>query len=171
MYNAIRGFVEFVFKYYATPMVSNSAPLLVKGSKRIDSDKRFLDGKPIFGAHKTWEGFLSGITMGMLSSSMVGVVFQDPYLVLLNIGGSISALIGDLAGAFVKRRLGIKPGEPLPLVDQLDFALAATLLYMLADKSFASQPTMVLSSLILIAILHIATNNIAFMLGMKDKRW
>ena len=37
----------------------------------------------------------------------------------------LGALLGDLTGAFIKRRLGIQPGGLLPIVDQIDFVVGA----------------------------------------------
>ncbi|MGC9122098.1 MAG: CDP-archaeol synthase [Thermogladius sp.] len=169
--SALVALVEFVLMYYLSPMVANSAPVLVRGRTLIDGGRLFPDGRPVFGSHKTWEGFLAGVVMGFTSSCTVGLVFESLPLTFLNMGGVVAALLGDLGGAFVKRRLGIEPGEPLPVVDQLDFALAATLLYLLLDAGFASRLDLVVMSLLIILVLHLLTNNVAFVLGLKNKRW
>jgi len=161
----------FILRYYLSPMVANSAPVLVRGEKLVDAGRFFIDGKPVFGSHKTWEGFTAGLTMGFISSSIVGIIFDSLYTTLLNMTGVVTALAGDLAGAFLKRRLNLKPGDPLPVVDQLDFAVASTLLYFFLDRDFASQPLLIAISLLVILLLHLATNNIAFALRLKNKRW
>ncbi|MEM4434142.1 MAG: CDP-archaeol synthase, partial [Thermosphaera sp.] len=82
------------------------------------------------------------------------------------------ALLGDLAGAFVKRRLNIKPGDPLPIIDQLDFVFSSTLLYLaLRVEEVVSKPYYVLITFSIILALHVVANNIAFYMGLKDKRW
>lgn len=161
----------FILRYYLSPMVANSAPVLVRGEKLVDAGRFFIDGKPVFGSHKTWEGFTAGLIMGFMSSSIIGIIFESLYTTLLNMAGVVTALAGDLAGAFLKRRLNLKPGDPLPVVDQLDFAVASTLIYFFLDRDFASQPLLIAISLLVILLLHLATNNIAFALRLKNKRW
>ena len=52
-----------VFKalYYIFPAYcANGAPVLFGGGKPIDLGKNFPDGRPIFGSHKTYRGFILG---------------------------------------------------------------------------------------------------------------
>jgi len=171
----LRGLIDLLvwfIKYYVPPMVANASPLLVHGRFRIDFSRNFIDNKPLFGSNKTWEGFLIGLYMGFTASLVLSIAFEKPYIMFLGFGSSLSALIGDLFGAFIKRRLGIKPGDPLPVVDQLDFALFSTLFYILVGEAdFVSQPYYIVFSLALIIVLHVLTNNIAYLLGVKNKRW
>ncbi|GAH22107.1 unnamed protein product, partial [marine sediment metagenome] len=53
----------------------------------------------------------------------IGGQFPMNFLVLLIriILASYGAVIGDLAGSFLKRRFDIKSGAPFWIVDQLDF--------------------------------------------------
>lgn len=165
-------FIYWFLKYYLVPMIANASPVLVKGLHRIDFSHTFIDGKPLFGNNKTWEGFYIGVFMGFLASIGIGIIVCDEGYVWIGLGASISALIGDLIGSFIKRRINIASGEPLPVVDQLDFALISTLYYyLLGIHEFASRPEFVVYSLLLILVLHIITNNIAYYLGVKNKRW
>lgn len=81
---------------------------------------------------------------------------------------SVGALFGDLAGAFVKRRLAIPAGGRLPLVDQLDFVAGAVLLV----SAFYTVP---LASILLLVVvtppIHLATNAAAYALGLKKTYW
>ena len=153
-------------------MIANSSPLLVKGDKRIDRGKSFLDHKPLFGKNKTMEGLIIGVYMGSLAGLVLGFVHCDSSLFYIGFIGSLSALIGDLIGSFIKRRLSIPSGKPLPVIDQLDFALASTLAYyLLGLREFYEEPLFILYALSIILLLHIVTNNIAYYLGVKDTRW
>ena len=165
-------FIYWFIKYYLPPMIANSSPLLIKGSKRIDRGKLFLDNKPLLGKNKTWEGFIIGVYMGSLTGLVLGLVYCDLLLFFIGFVGSLSALIGDLIGSFLKRRLGISSGKPLPVIDQLDFALASTLAYFLLGlREFYEELLFILYALLIILLLHIVTNNIAYYLGVKDTRW
>ncbi|ABN69724.1 protein of unknown function DUF46 [Staphylothermus marinus F1] len=165
-------FIYWFLKYYLSPMIANASPVLVKGIHRIDFSHIFIDGKPLFGKNKTWEGFYVGVLMGFLTSIGIGIILCEEEYILIGLGSSIFALIGDLLGSFIKRRMNIASGEPLPIIDQLDFALMATLYYyFLGIEEFISYPLYILYSLIIILALHIITNNIAYYLGVKDKRW
>jgi len=169
------GFWEFLawlIKYYAAPMAANASPLLVRGRLRIDKGLKFVDGKPLFGENKTVEGFVIGVYMGFATTLSTSMIFGEHSLAVLGFGASIAALLGDLIGAFIKRRLNIKSGDPLPVVDQLDFALAATAYYtVLGVGDVVAKPLNVIAALAIIALLHVTTNNIAYAIGVKDKRW
>ena len=81
---------------------------------------------------------------------------------------SAGALIGDLSGAFVKRRMHIKPGQPLPGVDQLDFVLGAVL-----AVSLIYVPTSG-ALLVLVCVtppIHLLANISAYKLGLKSNYW
>lgn len=163
-------FLLWFIKHYLPPMVANASPVLVKGEHRIDRGANFIDGKPVFGSNKTWEGLLMGILGSYVAGSTLGLVLDDLFYPLLSLGAGVSALLGDLVGAFVKRRLGLKPGEPLIPLDQLDFALASTLYYALCIKGFAENYTYIALSLALIFVLHVATNFIAYLMGLKQSK-
>jgi CDP-2,3-bis-(O-geranylgeranyl)-sn-glycerol synthase len=91
--------LKFIFPAYC----ANAAPVLGGGGKPMDFGRNFFDGKRILGAHKTFRGFFVGLAIGTLVGVMDCLVFGFPWLfaVLTPLG----ALVGDLAGAFLKRRL------------------------------------------------------------------
>ncbi len=150
----------FIFPAYC----ANAAPVIFGGGFPIDGGKTFLDGKPIFGSHKTFRGFLSGLVVGTLVGFVQGNLFQ--HNVLLGFTLSMGALAGDLLGSFFKRRLGLPPGATLPIADQLDFILGAFLF----SLPF-SPPSLVIALIILIITppIHLLTNFLAYLLGMKKR--
>ncbi|MGA2783313.1 MAG: CDP-2,3-bis-(O-geranylgeranyl)-sn-glycerol synthase [Candidatus Bathyarchaeia archaeon] len=146
---------------------TNGAPVLFGGGMPIDLGKILPDGEPVLGDHKTIRGFLSGLLVG----AIVGLIeskISETSLFGMAILASIGALLGDLAGAFIKRRLRIKPGNSLPGVDQLDFVLGATI-----AVSWISVPT--LGTLVILFCvtppIHLFTNYCAYKLGLKSTYW
>ena len=133
----------------------------------MDGGRFLSDGERILGGHKTIRGFVSGVLIGVI----VGVfeyLFISQALLLIAILASIGALLGDLAGAFMKRRLKLKPGAPLPIIDQLDFVVGAILMV-----SAIYRPTLG-TALILVLVtppIHLATNLGAYALGLKSTYW
>jgi CDP-2,3-bis-(O-geranylgeranyl)-sn-glycerol synthase len=146
--------------------VANAAPLLLGGGAPLDGGKNFLDGERILGPHKTVRGLVAGIVAG----SAVGLA-ESPINSHLLIGGFMIALgtvLGDLLGAFLKRRIRIKPGSPLPIVDQLDFVFGGLLVGSLVF------PLSLWSVLIVVVVtppIHLGTNYGAYLLGIKRTRW
>lgn len=110
---------------------------------------------------------MSGLIVGVIVGAFESVFFY-PNLMIVAILASLGALVGDLAGAFVKRRLKISPGGSLPVFDQLDFVVGAMLLV---------SPIVSLSlgtALILVLVtppIHFLTNLGAYALGLKSTCW
>jgi CDP-2,3-bis-(O-geranylgeranyl)-sn-glycerol synthase len=145
---------------------ANAAPVLFGGGRPIDGDKVFLDGRPIFGSHKTIRGFVSGLIVGTLVGFGLSLIIN--YSVLLGFAVSLGALLGDLFEAFAKRRLGYAPGVSFPVADQLDFVLGALLFSLLV-----SPPSwqLVLMVLVVTPPIHLLTNFVAYHLGVKKEPW
>lgn len=143
---------------------ANGAPVLFGGGIPIDMGKVLSDGEPILGSHKTMRGFLSGLIVGIIVGLIESLLFAAPLLGMAVLA-SIGALLGDLAGAFIKRRLRIEPGKPLPGVDQLDFVVGAVI-----AVSLISIPTFG-TLLILFCVtppIHMLTNYCAYKMGLKS---
>lgn len=152
----------FIFPAYC----ANAAPVIFGGGFPIDGGKTFIDGKPIFGSHKTLRGFFSGLIVGTLVSFVQGALFQ--YNMLLGFTLSMGALAGDLVGSFFKRRLDLPPGSDLPIADQLDFILGALLFSLLVSPP----PLPIVIIIVIITLpIHLLTNFLAYLLGVKKKLW
>ncbi len=163
----------FYALYYIFPAYcANGAPVLFGGGRSIDGGKPFRDGRPLFGPHKTVRGFVSGLLIG----TFVGWV-QEAYgpsvglpqgSLLLGFVLSLGALMGDLLGSFIKRRMNLKSGAHLPISDQLDFMLMALLF------SLPVQPPTLTYALIIIVLtapIHLMVNAMAYLLRLKKTPW
>jgi len=161
---------EFIAQalYFILPAYcANAVPVIFGGGTPMDFARNFIDGKPLFGAHKTFRGFFSGLLIG----TFVGIVqsnlliFQPPH-VLLGFVLSLGALIGDLVHSFIKRRLNIPLGASFPVADQLDFVVGA-----LFFSLFISPPSLPVALIILIVTppIHLLTNFIAYHLNVKKE--
>jgi CDP-2,3-bis-(O-geranylgeranyl)-sn-glycerol synthase len=153
---AISSFILILPAY-----IANSIPVLFKGKHPIDFGKNFSDGKRILGDGKTFEGFIFGLAFGTLAGAVVGYPLHSFLLAL-------GALGGDIAGAFVKRRIGIPRGSPAPVLDQLDFIMGALLfispIYLVTIEQF-------IFIILVTPPIHLLTNYIAYRLKLKPQPW
>jgi CDP-2,3-bis-(O-geranylgeranyl)-sn-glycerol synthase len=156
--------LEFIFPAY----VANAAPVLAGGGRPLDCGKSFLDGRPVFGKNKTIRGFFFGFVMGTVAGVAESFVFGYP----LSFGFilSLGALLGDLSGAFLKRRLDLAPGELLPVVDQVDFVVGALVFSLPISLQWLSWE-LTLAVLMITPPLHLLTNFGAYKLGLKRNPW
>ncbi|MDG6222680.1 MAG: CDP-2,3-bis-(O-geranylgeranyl)-sn-glycerol synthase [Candidatus Bathyarchaeota archaeon] len=162
----------FIFPAYC----ANGAPVIFGGGKPMDFGKNFVDGKPLFGSHKTFRGFFVGIIIGTLVGLIQTIIYEQvlfqygpqfQYSILLGFMISVGAVTGDLIESCIKRRLNRSPGSNLPIADQLDFILGAFLF------SIPVSPPSLVSALIILLITiptHWLTNLGAALLNMKNKR-
>jgi len=146
---------------------TNGAPVIFGGGAAVDFGRTMPDGERIFGDHKTIRGLLSGLIVGVI----VGIFesfFSGSNMTAMAALASSGALIGDLSGAFVKRRMHIKPGQPLPGVDQLDFVLGAVLAVSLI---YVLTPGVLLILVCVTPPIHLLANISAYKLGLKSNYW
>jgi CDP-2,3-bis-(O-geranylgeranyl)-sn-glycerol synthase len=157
--------LKFIFPAYC----ANAIPVITGGGYPIDFGKKFLDGKPILGKNKTFQGFFSGLVVGTVAGLVESAFFPE-YSIFFGLLLSLGALLGDLTGAFVKRRLGLAPGELLPVVDQVDFIVGAILFsFFFSLKNLF--PELIIAVLIITPPMHLLTNFVAYKLGLKNNPW
>ena len=132
----------------------------------MDFGKNFLDGKRVFGKNKTFRGFFFGLAVGVAVGLMEWLAFGYPYL--FSILSPLGALCGDLAGAFLKRRLGIAPGGLLPIVDQVDFVVGAILFSLPLAIIYWE---LAVAVIIITPPIHLFTNFVAYKLKLKKNPW
>ena len=155
--------LKFIFPAYC----ANGTPVLAGGGAKMDFGKNFVDGKRIFGNNKTFRGFFFGWAIGMLVGSIEYVVFPG-FPVLFIVLTPLGALLGDLAGAFLKRRLDIAPGSLLPVVDQIDFVVGA-LVFALPLMIVYWQ--LAVTVLLITPPIHLFTNFVAYKMKLKRHPW
>ncbi|MFW9955398.1 MAG: CDP-2,3-bis-(O-geranylgeranyl)-sn-glycerol synthase [Candidatus Thorarchaeota archaeon] len=167
--------------------IANATPVILGGGRPIDNGRFFRDGRRIFGDGKTIRGFIAGVFFGTLTG--VGQSLAAPYLepllelyvevtpsmqhvLYMSIPAavflSVGALLGDLIGSFLKRRIGIQSGNPSPVLDQLGFILLGLIL-----ASPFIQPEGVYVGILVITTLgiHWLSNAIGHLVGIKDHPW
>ncbi|MGB8781058.1 MAG: CDP-2,3-bis-(O-geranylgeranyl)-sn-glycerol synthase [Candidatus Bathyarchaeia archaeon] len=155
--------LEFIFPAYC----ANAVPVLAGGGPAMDFGKKLSDGRPVFGKNKTFRGFFAGLAVGTVAGLAESLVFN--YHIMFGLLLSLGALLGDLAGAFVKRRLAIPPGGLLPVVDQLDFIMGAILFSLPLYMPWSWQ--LFVTVLIITPPVHLLTNFFAYKLRLKSNPW
>ncbi len=162
---------------------ANSFAVIAGGGTPVDFGKKFYDGKRIFGDGKTWKGLMGGIVFGMF----VGVVqtysaeiiefpdfgfFPGFFVVLFCL--TFGALFGDLYKSFVKRRLNVKRGGKLPVIDQLDFIAGAFLFLIIFSPVWFLQTFTIYHIIIILVVsplLHRVMNIAGYRIGKKKVPW
>ena len=132
----------------------------------MDFGKNFYDRKRVFGNNKTFRGFFFGLAIGIIVGLAEFALFGFPifFAILIPLG----ALLGDLTGAFLKRRLGIAPGGLFPIVDQIDFVVGALLFSIpLSIVSWELAVTV----LLITPPIHLFTNFLAYKMKLKRHPW
>lgn len=154
--------------------LANATAMLLGGGIQLDLKKKFFDERELFGKGKTWRGSIAGIAAGMLGAILLFYVLNSFTLMLtqnyLFYGTllSIGAILGDIAGSFLKRRLNIAQGKPTFPLDQLDFVFGGLLL-----GGIYFIPTLLELAVIVVftVIVHKMANFIAFKIKLKKVPW
>ncbi len=121
-------------------------------------------GKRIFGDHKTWRGIVVGILVG----GIIAVLQERPMMHGVALAGG--NFLGDLMGAFIKRRSNIPPGGKSIFIDSLPsplLTLIAALVGGFLTLSF-TQAIFVVTSII---PLHLLANKLWHTLKLKSVAW
>jgi CDP-2,3-bis-(O-geranylgeranyl)-sn-glycerol synthase len=134
------------------------------------------DGKTFGG---TIAGTLGGIVIGLLLNNFAANLglpsFGSGFAQLpVLVGLSFGAMLGDIVAAFFKRRMGLKRGAQLFLIDQLDFVVGSWVVTMILAPEWFWQnftPTIMIVVLIITPILHRVMNIIGYRMGSKREPW
>lgn len=141
--------------------------------------KKKIAGKRILGNNKTWHGVVFGIISAIIIAFLQSYLYHysffekvsfldysNPLMIGLLLG--TGAILGDLVESFFKRRLNLKPGQPLILLDQTDWVMGS-FIFMLFF--YVPDFNTVLVSLILFFILHMIVKRLAFIVGTDSSKW
>jgi len=179
----LKGFWLFLPAYVANPMA-----VVFGGGTPMDFGKVLGDGKRLFGDGKTWRGFfggiVSGIVLGLILWGAALAVFPtlsygdfpgglEPIVIM-----PVGALLGDLVGSFIKRRMGKVKGAPVLGLDQYDFFIMAILLLAIFQTSWFLQNYWdadaiygLIFIIVLTPFLHRAVNILGYRIGQKEVPW
>lgn len=159
--------------------VPNSVAVIVGGGPPIDGGRTWR-GNRLLGDGKTWRGFIGGTLAGVGLTFVLNVLqsgvspalptFPIPITIMLPLG----AMVGDAAGSFVKRRTGRERGAPFPIVDQFSFLVGALLLSLVVEPAWTIETftlPVLLVIIVLTPLLHLGTNGLAYLFGLKDEPW
>ena len=163
--------------------VPNNAAVLAGGGRPIDAG-RTLGGRRLLGDGKTWRGTAAGTLAGVVLavvlnaiqpavSTTLGVSLPS-FPLAAAVGLAAGAMAGDIAASFLKRRTGRERGAAVPGLDQLDFVVGALALTAVVAPGWVRAtftPGVLLAILALTPLLHIGTNVVAYVLGLKDEPW
>ncbi|MHC1595234.1 MAG: CDP-2,3-bis-(O-geranylgeranyl)-sn-glycerol synthase [Methanotrichaceae archaeon] len=161
----------------------NNFAVILGGGRPIDGGRTFADGRRILGDGKTIRGtmggILAGIGVGLIQNALAPVLGlptfgEGPEVVLVLVGLSLGAMLGDIVASFFKRRIGLARGAPLFLVDQLDFVFGSWVLtVILAPAWFMERftPLIIFTVLVITPVLHRVTNIIGYRIKAKKEPW
>ena len=160
------GWIVSALLFIGPSYAANASPLLFGGGPTLDGGRKLWDGQPIFGSHKTIRGVIAGILAGTIIG--LGESPVDSRLALAGFMIALGAVLGDLLGAFIKRRLHVEPGRAFPVLDQLDFVLGSLIL------GYYFFPIGLYSAILFVMVtppIHLVTNYGAYRLGIKKTKW
>jgi CDP-2,3-bis-(O-geranylgeranyl)-sn-glycerol synthase len=112
-----------LFRLLILLALANGVPLAARSlfgdrwSAPVDGNRRFVDGRPIFGRSKTVRGAALAILATTGAAPLLGLDWRTGAVV-----GAFS-MAGDLFSSFCKRRLGVPPSGPALGLDQIPEAL------------------------------------------------
>ncbi len=165
--------------------VANSVPVNVSKIKELERFGRPIDGGRkwlgvrILGDGKTWRGLFSGVFMGTLIGLIQILIQRDvaeffraplPQMSIeLAFMLSTGALVGDMAASFVKRRAGLRQGDPAPLLDQLDFVFGAFFFAWLLTRTIDYDRFFII--VVITPVIHLFTNFVAWFWKLKREPW
>ncbi len=170
--------------------IANSSAVLFGHGAPIDMGRSCRDGRRMFGEGKTWFGLLggtlAGIAFGVGQILGSGIYYPkhhwgyghvpNAYIIIVLI--SLGALLGDLLGSFIKRRMGCARGQPIAGLDIYDLILGVLILLLIFEFNWFYETFLdgiriiaLLTVLVLTPILHRFTNIIGYKLGKKKEPW
>jgi CDP-2,3-bis-(O-geranylgeranyl)-sn-glycerol synthase len=176
------------FWFFLPAYIANPGAVLFGGGRPIDGGRVLADGQRFLGDSKTWRGLVGGVAVGVVVGLVewgIALAVEPDLswgafpaglvpLVVLPVG----ALLGDILGAFLKRRMGRPRGAKTPGLDWYDFYLGAFVLLVVFDYSFFLAHFVRGDAIyglafvtVITPVLHRVMNVLGFKLGRKDVPW
>jgi CDP-2,3-bis-(O-geranylgeranyl)-sn-glycerol synthase len=172
-------------------LVANPGAVISGGGTAVDFGKEWKGGR-ILGDGKTWRGLIGGICFGVLIGCLQ-IIGESNYDYLLpgfiGLGPmptalaavatlAIGSMLGDMGGAFLKRRWGMTRGQKAPILDQYDSIAGALLLTLLVLpdwtlRTFVQGDAWISLVAVIVAapLLHRSVNIIGYKAGLKREPW
>jgi CDP-2,3-bis-(O-geranylgeranyl)-sn-glycerol synthase len=131
-------------------VLANATPVIAaqifgaRFSHPLDAHATFADGRPLFGRSKTVRGVLLALIVTAAAAPLLGL---DPALGLL---AAATAMAGDLASSFLKRRLGLAASDRATGLDQIPESLF---------------PLVACSPMLGLNVLDVAAGTVIFLIG------
>lgn len=168
--------------YFMLPAyIANLVPPLLKRWRFLDRPMDFgavIRGKRMLGPHKTWRGFIFGTIAGLAvfimqkawtpTGSSLALFDYSSASVWIGVALAAGALIGDALKSLIKRQIGIEPGHPWPVFDQLDYVAGSLLL---ASPLFAPDTQDIAMIFAWSLILTIIVKHIGYWIGINKVAW
>lgn len=179
-------FLIFQSLYFILPAAfANMTPPLVKRLMILEYPMDFgkkWRGKRILGDHKTFRGLFFGIVAAVIIVLVQKILYEDVFffrelsivnyssinVLLLGFLLGLGALIGDAVESFFKRRCSIAPGRSWFPWDQMDFIVGSLVFCMFI---FIPPWEVIGLLIVLVPILHILINRVAYMLKLQKNKY
>jgi len=100
-------------------VIANATPVIIslllgeRWKQSLDRGRVLSDGHPLLGNSKTVRGLFGSIAICTLLAPLFNLSL------LQGAGFGALAMLGDLVSSFCKRRLGLRSGHSVPLLDQI----------------------------------------------------
>ncbi len=104
-------------------ITTNGAPILLAWALGphwgwpLDGGQMHPDGRRLLGGHATLRGLVAAVLATMIMAGLLGLGVGQGALI------GFLAMAGDALSSFIKRRLGIKPGDKATGLDQIPESL------------------------------------------------
>jgi CDP-2,3-bis-(O-geranylgeranyl)-sn-glycerol synthase len=146
--------------------LANGAPIVAENLLRsawqtpVDFGRNFIDGRPLFGASKTWRGLAAAVATAILGAVAVG------FSPLIGLWLGVGAMAGDLLSSCVKRRLGIAPSGMALGLDQIPEVLIPLLL---VQRKLALQSGEIVALTALFIVIELMLSRVLFRLHIRKR--
>ena len=153
---------------------ANSSAVISGGKTPLDLNIRAWDGKRWLGNSKTFKGTFAAIFIGTLAAVVIANLVPQhttsiaENYVLFGFMVSIGAMLGDITGSFLKRRVNIESGKQVFLLDQLDFWVGGIIL---GSVFFMPSLLQLIAMVIITFLAHRFFNWVAFKAQLKEVPW
>lgn len=178
-------FLLKAFWFFLPGGIANMAPVIFKKINFLNYPIDFgktINGKPIFGSHKTFRGFFFGILVAILIALLQKALylryeffreitlfpFDEHNAVLVGFLMGFGVLFGDAIKSLIKRQLGVNPGDRFIPWDQIDFIIGFILFVSII---YVPSGQVMLTILVGFPLLHIVMNHLGYYLKVQDNRW